>query len=114
MSEVALNVICYSGTALTLLSYCFRTLKLRILLICGNVVNIVWSILAKQSPILISNILYLVINIFGLLKELRVNVTKKEFRKLNPYFKDGQYHCMEYSAPTEKELISLLKQNKKL
>lgn len=108
-TELILNIICYTGTGLTLLSYCFRTLKLRILLLCGNVVNILWAVLAKQTPILVSNILYLGINIFGLIKEIRVNETKKEFRKLNPYFDNGMYHCLGYSAKTEKELISVLK-----
>ena len=108
-TELILNIICYTGTGLTLLSYCFRTLKLRILLLCGNVVNILWAVLAKQTPILVSNILYLGINIYGLVKEIRVNETKKEFRKLNPYFENGQYHCLGYSAKAEKELISVLK-----
>ena len=58
--------------------------------------------LAKQTPILVSNILYLGINIFGLIKEIRVNETKKEFRKLNPYFDNGMYHCLGYFAKTEK------------
>lgn len=112
MTDLILNIICYAGTALTLLSYCFRTLKLRIFLVCGNVVNIIWAVLAKQTPILVSNILYLGINIFGLVKEVRVNVIKREFRKLNPYFENGTYHCKGYSAVTEKELISIMKKNK--
>ena len=108
-TELILNIICYVGTGFTLLSYCFRTLKLRVFLICGNAVNIVWSILAKQTPILVSNLLYLGINIYGLFKEIRVNETKKKFRSLNPVFENGMYHCQGYSAKTEKELISILK-----
>ena len=111
--DLILNIICYVGTGFTLLSYCFRTLKLRIFLICGNAVNIVWAILANQVPILVSNVLYLAINIYGLIKEIKVNDTKKKFRELNPVFKDGKYHCLGHSADTEKELISLLKKNKK-
>lgn len=109
--KLILDIICYSGTAFTLLSYCFRTLKLRIFLLCGNTVNIIWAILDHQIPILISNILYLIINIFGLFKELNVNKTKQEFRKLSPYYEDGLYKCLGYSAKTEKELIEILKNN---
>ena len=39
-TELILNIICYAGTGFTLLSYCFRTLKLRIFLVCGNVVTV--------------------------------------------------------------------------
>lgn len=109
--KLILDIICYVGTAFTLLSYCFRTLKLRVLLIFGNFVNIVWSVLAKQYPILVSNILYITINIFGLLKELEVNRTKKEFRKLNPVFENNMFKCSGFQASTEKELISILKKN---
>lgn len=109
-----LELICYIGTAFTLISYCFRTLKLRIFLLCGNIVNIIWAILANQIPILVSNILYFIINFIGLIKEINVNKTKKEFRKLNPIYKNGMYKCNDFSAPTEKELISLLKSNNKL
>lgn len=108
-TDLILNIICYAGTGFTLLSYCFRTLKLRVFLICGNVVNIVWAILVNQVPILISNILYLAINVFGFFKEIQVNRTKKKFRALNPHFKNGQFYCSDYCASTEKELISILK-----
>lgn len=110
--KLLLEIICYAGTLLTLVSYCFRTLKLRIFLTAGNVVNIVWAILANQEPILVSNILYLVINLVGLFKEIRVNETKKRFRALNPIYKDGMYWCLDYSAKTEKELITILKEKR--
>lgn len=109
--KLLLEIICYAGTLLTLVSYCFRTLKLRIFLTAGNVVNIVWAVLANQTPIFISNILYLAINLVGLLKEIRVNEMKKKFRSLNPIYKDGMYWCLDYSAKTEKELISILKES---
>lgn len=112
--KIILDVICYSGTGLTLLSYCFRTIKLRVFLLIGNIVNIIWAILANQFPVLISNILYVIINVFGLIKELNVNEIKKKFRSLNPKFKDGQFHCLGFSASTEKKLIAILKREKKL
>ena len=39
--KIILETICYSGTGFTLLSYCFRTIKLRMFLIIGNILNIV-------------------------------------------------------------------------
>ncbi len=113
-AELILNIVCYIGTGFTLLSYCFRTLKLRIFLICGNLVNIIWAIFAKQTPILVSNVLYIGINIYGLIKEVKVNETKKKFRALNPVFENGEYKCLDCSAKTEKELISILKKEGKL
>ena len=112
--KIILEIICYSGTGFTLLSYCFRTIKLRMFLIIGNILNIVWAFLEKQFPILVSNILYIIINIFGLVKELNVNEIKKKFRSLDPKFKNGQFHCLGFSAPTEKKLIAILKKEKKL
>ena len=113
MSEkILLDAICYLGTLLTLVSYCFRTVKLRVFVICGNIVNIIWAILDNQQAILISNLLYLSVNAWGLRKELKVHSVKKDFRSLSPVFKDGLFHCNGYSAKTEKELISILKKQK--
>lgn len=112
MNTYILDIICYLGTALTLISYCCRTLMLRVFVISGNVVNIIWALLANQMPIVYSNILYLIINIIGLIREIHVNKTKKKFRSLNPSF-DGEFYTYKnFKGKSEKELISILKKEK--
>lgn len=72
------EIIFYLATLLLLISYCCRTVWLRLFQILGGCANIIFaSMILEQSlsarSIIFSNIAYLLINIVQLFRELRRN-----------------------------------------
>lgn len=70
------EIISYLATLFLLISYCFRTVKLRIFQILGGITNIIFAyMILEQSTsarsIIISNIIYLIINVIQLFNEIR-------------------------------------------
>ena len=70
------EIISYIATGLLLISYCCRTVWLRIFQILGGLANIIFAaMILEQSisarSIIYSNIIYLIINAIQLFKELR-------------------------------------------
>jgi hypothetical protein len=69
------EIISYIATGFLLISYCCRTVKLRIFQLIGIIFNLIfaWMIL-DQSPsarsIIVSNIIYFIINFIQLFREL--------------------------------------------
>jgi len=69
------EIVSYTATLFLLISYCCRTVKLRIFQILGGSTNILFAyMILDASPsarsIIISNIIYLVINIVQLFREI--------------------------------------------
>jgi len=80
------EIISYLATFLLLISYCCRTVKLRIFQIFGGIANIIFAyMILDQSPsarsIIISNIIYLGINFVQLFREIKI--AKQEKYKIN-------------------------------
>lgn len=73
--EIA-EIVSYIATLFLLISYCCRTVKLRIFQIFGGITNIIFAeMILDASPsarsIIISNIIYLTINIIQLFREIK-------------------------------------------
>ena len=86
------EIISYIATGFLLISYCCRTIKLRIFQIFGGIANMIFAyMILEASPsarsIIISNIIYLIINIIQLFREIQRKKRKKrkiyEERKRN-------------------------------
>lgn len=78
------EIISYLATLFLLISYCFRTVKLRIFQILGGSTNIIFAyMILDQSTsarsIIISNIIYLIINIIQLFNEIK----REQIEKIN-------------------------------
>ena len=70
------EIISYLATLFLLISYCCRTVKLRVFQIFGGIANIIFAwMIMEASPsarsIIISNIIYLAINIVQLFREIK-------------------------------------------
>ena len=70
------EIISYLATLFLLISYCCRTVKLRVFQIFGGIANIIFAwMIMEASPsarsIIISNIIYLAINIVQIFKEIK-------------------------------------------
>lgn len=77
------EIISYLATLFLLISYCFRTVKLRIFQILGGITNIIFAyMILEQSTsarsIIISNIIYLIINVIQLFNEIRRERLEKQ------------------------------------
>lgn len=69
------EIVSYVATLFLLISYCCRTVKLRIFQIIGCSTNILFAcMILNASPsarsIIVSNIIYLIINIIQLFREI--------------------------------------------
>lgn len=79
------EIISYIATLFLLISYCYRTVKLRIFQILGGSTNILFAyMILDASPsarsIIVSNIIYLAINIVQLFREIE---RERKENKLN-------------------------------
>ena len=72
------EIVSYMATALLLVSYCYRTVKLRVFQILGGLANMTFAyMILDSSPsarsIIVSNIIYLVINAVQLYREIKIS-----------------------------------------
>ena len=70
------EIISYIATGFLLISYCCRTVKLRIFQIFGGIANMIFAyMILDASPsarsIIVSNIIYLIINVIQLYREIQ-------------------------------------------
>lgn len=73
-SEIITEVIYYLGTILFIISYCCRTFWLRVFQIIGGIFNTIFAfIILSSSPsaraMIISNIIFMVINVIQAFRE---------------------------------------------
>lgn len=83
MSIELAEVISYLATGFLLISYCCRTIKLRLFSLIGIVLNIWFAyLILDQSPsarsIIVSNMIYFIINFVQLFREIRRKKHEKE------------------------------------
>ena len=91
------EIVAYVATLFLLISYCYRTIKLRIFQILGGITNMIFAyMILDSSPsarsIIFSNIIYLAINTVQLFREINRELIKKykrtySFYKINKILK---------------------------
>jgi hypothetical protein len=79
------EIISYIATGFLLISYCCRTVKLRLFQIFGGIANMIFAyMILDSSPsarsIIISNIIYLTINTIQLFREINLEIQERHER----------------------------------